>query len=185
MLNSKTPYFAVRDFLFYLVPGAVFLCGLFLLAGSSSEIMQGYGDITISIAGIILAYFLGQVAYVATYPLKRLIGGRTAEEAELPEFKDAFMVCVEKHTTFYAAEISRYRNFARFCIAMVVPTAFLGVAIVNRIWAISKWWAVSTAILSCLGIVSFIFRYRRYSCVWIDQVKRCAHFDWKSKCESK
>jgi hypothetical protein len=69
-LDSRTPHFGLRDFLFYLVPGGVTLAAV--LAFSMETWRDEFTNLGVGAAlvGLLGAYFLGQLVYPVTYLLR-------------------------------------------------------------------------------------------------------------------
>lgn len=179
-IESKTPHFGLRDFLFYLVPGGVTLAAFLLVFGSSFIKVEQFGKVSTSIFAILAAYFLGQVMYGATYILRNhLPKDKSWWEEDTPIFRDAYMWVIEKHTTYHVAEIFRYRNFARFCLAMVLPTLIVTVAGVIRLWTVSVPWCFIVIAVGMFAVYRFIKRYIRYDSEYRQYVQRCWSLPWE------
>jgi len=107
-----------------------------------------------AIFAILVAYFLGQVIYVLTYPLRAILGPKEEWSEHSPEFKDAYMCLIEQYPEFFAAEVSRYRSLARFALAMVVPSLLIGSSVARVLRVDHPSWAVAVGILAFLSAIS-------------------------------
>lgn len=163
--------FGLRDFLHYVVPGSCLLGGALLLMDVPTASFTEH-EIIMSILGAVAAFVVGQISYVVTYAARSVARWLIKIDTTTSDFKTAYMVCIEDHPRF-STEIIRYRSFARFCAAMVIPTGLLGVAAFVRMYAWSPTWAFVTACTALLGCFGFAGRYRRYQSVYHDYVWRC------------
>ena len=182
-LESKTPHFGLRDFLFYLVPGVpIFLAIIIHLAIDVTSITK-FGGLASSIIAILAAYILGQISYGFTYPLRKILRYGFSESEKGDNFQEHYMWAVENHTAYYTAEIFRYRNFARFCLAMISPCLFLGGSLLLRFWDHGAWrYIIFFSMI--FSVWAFIHRYFRYSKEYIRMVQLCWDFDWKKHAEN-
>lgn len=173
--DSKVPHFNFRDFLIYVIPGAVLLAALLLLAGVTKQDVKDSSGIAESLLGLLAAYLLGHAAYGPTYPLRWLLPGWKEETSE---WKTDHMWVMESHPTYYYGEIFRYRNLCRMFLALVIPLLLLGAAICYRSWSGERGWAVVAAVAFSVAAVSSAYRAVRYNRRYLDQVRRCKKFDW-------
>ena len=132
-----------------------------------------------SIAAVLAAYILGQISYGATYLLRPFLPVPSAKVKEDPEYNNKYMWIVERHTTYYTAEVFRYRNFARFSMAMVLPSSILGIVLSIQPWYTNKAWPFAIALITVIAVVSFIWRYYRYGKECNKMVDCCWEFDWE------
>ena len=66
-MRGSVAQVGLRDFLFYVLPGAVLLLGLLALTGVGPHDLKSYLGVTSSIFGVLGAYLLGQFAYPLSY----------------------------------------------------------------------------------------------------------------------
>ena len=186
--ESRTPHFGLRDFLFYVVPGGVVLLDVLLIFNEVPTLAKDrVGQIVATTCGVLLAYVLGQIAYSATYLLRKIrVKGPGLWEETSPQFLIAYMWAIEKHGTYFLAEIYRYRSFARFCAAMVLPTLFLGGAGAYRLGQLVSAWELGAIVSVKVGLIvglicatTFVHRYRRYDAEFRKYVRTCWYLPWE------
>ena len=178
--ETKAPNFELRDFLFYVVPGAVVLAAVVLSSGINREAVSSYSEAALAGVAVLSAYVLGHIAYGFTYPLRRVFGPRVTYADEDEEYKNAYMWMIERHTVFYATEVHRYNSLSQFTAAMVLPILLFGTVLVVRLWTHTRACSVLVAVITALAAVVFAARYIRYRNVVRDQVMRCWMFPWDS-----
>jgi hypothetical protein len=177
-IQAGASQLGLRDFLFYLVPGSLFLGSAVLLSHVNLAQVRDLSGFGASILGVLLAYFAGQVCYGLTYPLRNLLGKKSRQVEDSAEFTQIYIWVIEEHPTLYSTEVVRYRSFARFSIAMVFPSLLLGISITSRLAAISLRLSILSLLCTILIVVSFIYRYRRYDKIFCSLVLTCRSMDW-------
>jgi hypothetical protein len=179
-IESQTPHFGLRDFLQYFLPGGVVLAAAGIATGVRITQLAEWGNIGFSLLAILVSYLLGHAVYPLNYPLRRLIARNSHEEKGTDEFRSAYMWVVERHPTFYVAEVFRYRSLARFSVAMVLPTAALGLSAGARLWAASKPAGLAAVALGLVCSSGFALRYRRYQATSERYVTMCRNYPWSA-----
>lgn len=172
VIESKTPHFGLRDFLFYFVPGGVVFLSILLFAGVQPEQIDRFDGVVVSLASMFVSYLLGQIVYPATYRLRRLVPPDRGSSKAPDEFSGAHLSLIENHTAFYTAVVFRDRSFARFANAMVLPTFLLSVAVATRLWHSARGWAVAAVLLGCAFAVGFVLRYQHYEERYRNAIRR-------------
>jgi hypothetical protein len=165
-IETTVAQVGLRDFLFYVVPGAVVLAGLFAFQGVTAGDAQPYLSISSSIAGILASYVLGQCAYPVAYPiraalskwskLKRFPGERSIV------FRRAYRSVAKDNPTYFAVEVFRYRTMARFCSVMIFPVLFAAAGIEWGQWQLARGARLFVDAAALLISVGFLWRYYRY-----------------------
>lgn len=176
--EPSVPSFNFRDFLLYVVPGAVILASILLVSGVGSAQLMVYRGVTESVVALLASYLLGHVAYICSYPIRQLLPG-WLEETD--EWRNDHMWVLERHSAYYIGEVFRYRNLARMGLALVVPMLLFGASLCYRLWSDSITWAVAAAGLSAAAAVAMAYRAVRYNHRYLDQVSRCRRFNWNGK----
>lgn len=169
----------LRDILSYLIPGGVVLTGMTGLLGITPDAMKEWGTLWGSIVGLFAAYFLGQMIYPVTYPLRRWFAPQGEWTGRAKEFAQLHFEAVEKYPAYYGTVVFRDRSLARFALAMVCPTTFLTVVLVFRIWDYSLSQACLVGITGLLATAGFVWRYRRYDHRYHARVLLCGGKDFK------
>jgi len=178
--ETNLTHFGLRDFLFYVVPGAMILAAIILSSGFDLETISGHSEVALFAAAVLAAYVLGHIAWGISYPVRRLFGPRITYADGNDEYRDAYMWMIEKHTAFYTAEVFRYDVLSQFVAALVVPVLLFGTVLAVRLWPHSRVGCVVAAIATGLAAVVLVVRYVRYRDVVNDQVMRCWRFPWKT-----
>ncbi|GEM_PF-5536044 len=178
-LESRTPHFGLRDFLFYLVPGGVTLLAAAVVAGVTPADVRDWGGVGGSIVGLFVAYSLGQVLYPLTYVFRRArlfrwrFAPRGSWSDEPLEFAHDHLKALEQHPAYYSAVIFRDRSFARFALAMLVPSILLGVAVAVRTWSLSPLIRIIALLVGVLAAAGFYLRFRKYDLRYHREVLLC------------
>jgi hypothetical protein len=174
-IETSVAQVGLRDFLFYVLPGAILLLGLLALAGAGPADLKPDLDVTSSIAGVLVAYILGQCAYPLSYVVRCAMNGRgrlkKRDSKEAETFKAAYRAIAAGEELYFAVEVFRYRTMARFCAAMVFPLLLAGLGIAVGRWrldALVRWGVALIALVTCAG---FLWRYYRYECRYRSSVK--------------
>ena len=178
-LESRTPHFGLRDFLFYLIPGGVVLMGIILMIQISEEHLKCLGDIGGAIIGLFLAYTLGQIIYPLTNILRRGLCPNGHWKKYPHKFAKKHMFAIENHPLYYSTVLFRDRSFARFSLAMVCPMLFIGISFFVFLKSISLHWALFSLILAIISAGAFTLRYRRYEKRYRLGVLMCTKVGWK------
>jgi|SRR6185295_3003197 len=165
-IETSVAQVGLRDFLFYVVPGAILLAGVLAQKGIGLPDLQPYLGVSSSIAAILASYILGQCAYPIGYFFRRAMN-KLGRLRNLPgegneAFEEAFRKAANDSPTYFATVVFRYRTLARFCSAMVFPVAFMAAGAAMGSWhldgpRISAIFFTATAV--CGG---FLWRYHRY-----------------------
>lgn len=159
----RTPQFGLRDFLFYLVPGGIVLVSILVFFGIEDTKVHEFGELSKSLFTILLAYFLGQVIYPITYPLRKLFRPSGEwEKIDRDVFAKAHMRIIEELPAFYVVLVFRDRSFARFASAMVFPTIALAGSFTIRLWGPFQILAIAVAIIGVISAICFVLRFRHY-----------------------
>jgi hypothetical protein len=165
-VEASVAQIGLRDFLFYVVPGAVFLAGFSALVGVSARDLQPYLGISVSLAGILLSYIVGQCAYPLSYVIRTIMNKfgalRSLPRERSPTFIAMYRTLARDHPTFFSVEIFRYRIMARFCSVMVFPFLFAAWGVYRSPWGLSVEWRTGGWIVAMLVCVGFLLRYYRY-----------------------
>ncbi len=193
--QSGLPHFGLRDFFFYLLPGAVALGSLELVFKLKTAVAPGLGSIEASAIAVIFAYYLGHVIYPLAYIPRlalRLINvlrmPKDEKNEEKPRWYDGLvskyrknrelevafakdhMLVVEQHPAFYNTVAFRDRSLARFSSGMIFPTLLVAYALDGKISASSEEvWAA--AIIAAAG---FWCRFLHYNRRYKTEVSRCS-----------
>jgi len=159
-VETSVAQVGLRDFLFYVVPGAVLLIGILAFLGVVARDLQPYLDISSSIAGILISYLLGQFAYPAAYLFRAIMGKigrlRKLSNEECDDFRRAYRKLANESQTYFAVEVFRYRTMARFCSVMVFPVLFVTAGSLWGRWQLgleTKGAIVIAASLVCMGLL--------------------------------
>lgn len=180
-----TPYFGLRDFLFYLIPGlTTFLSFLLIFTNITLDEFNKYGTIASSILALLISYILGHFIYPLNYILRPVIRSffsiwdkklkeldKTLEDSE--KFNQDYHYTVTFHNVFFFSEISRNRSLARFSSAMVIPTILLGLAFGYRTPIGIDWKDISFGFIGLLGSLGFAFRYKHYYKRYRQYIQTC------------
>jgi hypothetical protein len=172
-LDSRTPQFGLRDFLFYLVPGGITLAAACVAGGVRLTDVKEWGSVGESIVGLLFAYFLGQVMYPVTYPLRTWLAPKAVWVTPPAEFAKLHLQALEQHSGYYVGVIFRDRSFARFALAMVFPTLLFGLSLANRMLPTSKSGARFLLAVTIAAAYGFIVRYRKYETRYHLEVLMC------------
>jgi len=165
-IETSVVQIGLRDFLFYVVPGALLLTGILTFSGVGVSDMQPYLGLTSSVAAIMVSYILGQCSYPIVYVFRRLLN-RIGNLESLPgehtaTFKSVYYQIAADAPLYFAIEIFRYRTLARFCSAMIFPVLFAGAGIAFCPWDLSMEKRVLIMILGLIVSAGFAWRYHRY-----------------------
>jgi len=154
----------LRDFLFYVVPGATILLGALGFKGVTFVDLPTNLDLVLSALALFGAYFLGQCTYAFSYPVRAAVDGITGggPSDDYAEFRQRYRDLSRTDPVFFAVEVFRYRTMARFCAVMIVPVALAALGVVLGRWPLSAGdrWVVAAFALSTE--VNFVVRYCRY-----------------------
>jgi hypothetical protein len=154
----------LRDFLFYVVPGATVLLGALGFQGVTLADLPENQDLILSTIALFAAYILGQCTYALSYPVRALVKlaeGGGGDDDDLA-FRQKYRQVARTDPAFFAVEVFRYRTMARFCTVMIVPVLLAAVGVLCGPWPLSvgERWAV--AAFALVTEANFVVRYRRY-----------------------
>jgi hypothetical protein len=165
-VETSVAQVGLRDFLFYVLPGSVWLTGIFALTGVRAVDVQPYMGLSSSLAAVLAAYVLGQCAYPLSYVFRRIMrkwgGVEQPDEKHRQGVKAAYRRLLLNEPTYFAVEVFRYRTMARFSAVMVLPVLFATAAVALGGWQLggtARPWIVAVGVSIAVG---FVYRYRRY-----------------------
>ncbi len=167
-IETSVAQVGLRDFLFYVVPGAVVLAGILALEGVGARDLQPYLGVSSSIAAILASYILGQCTYPVAYIFRKAMDkwGRLrrlpGEGEEI--FEEEYRKVSKDNPTYFAVEVFRYRTMARFCSVMVFPVLFAAAGIAWGAWRLHREESAAVFITASLVCLGFLWRYYRYEC---------------------
>lgn len=167
----------LRDFLFYVLPGGILLIALFAWKGTTGKDLEDYLGLGPSLAGILVAYALGQCAYVISYLIRWLLDRFQAIDKTIPTFRRAYRCAPRDNGTFFAVEIFRYRTMARFCSVMVFPVCVAALGILLGHWPVTYHEKIAATCFGVIGLFGFIYRYHRYEGRYRKAVLECQSSD--------
>ena len=159
--RGRAPSFELRDFLFYLIPGAAILSSLLAIVRPEPSLVKDLG-FSGALAAIFLSYFFGQIVYPLTYLLRWLLAPADLAKEDSEEFAAPHFRLIEQHPVFYTVVVFRDRSFARFSLAMVFPTALFGSFLGVALLACNPWLGSSAIALGFVAAAGFCIRYRHY-----------------------
>ena len=161
-LEGKTSDIGLRDFLFYLVPGAMVLASVLLFAGTEPAQLQKWSGLGGSFAAVIVAYVLGQMVYPLSYIPRKLFFTKGRSLSKFDELSIKTIRAIEEYQSVFVSISFRDRSFARFTLAMVFPTILLGIAL---FWTLRLQHFPLAMLVVALGFAvaaGFIFRAKHY-----------------------
>ena len=174
-----------REFLFYIVPGSVLVATAAILAGVSLNDVQPLLNFAGATAGVLTAYFLGQVNYTVSTPLrgwlrsgnnrfKRRRAPRLVSDEDERFIRSQLQAC-HRHPFFYTNEALRYRSLARSYVTLCVPSIALGYAIATR--TSSRQAAYAAVVGGVVVSVFFALRFLRCDRMYQTMVEICSRPD--------
>ncbi len=185
-VESKTPYFGLRDFLFYLVPGAILLLAILISPVIKLESYIESKNGLLIVISILVSYYLGHVIYPLNYLIRKLLFSNIICDKEkenkkcnedCPDFRFSYINASKKTPNIHVSEIARYRSLSHFSCAMVFPTLLLSLSIISFAMKQSssdKIYMMLFGILLLISISGFCWRAIRYQKKYIDFVKKCS-----------
>lgn len=172
-VETSVAQVGLRDFLFYVLPGAVLLFGLLAWKGTTAADLKDYLGVGPSLAGILIAYALGQCAYAVAYPLRALLNSFQSIDKAKPSFRRAYRCAPSTNTVFFTVEVFRYRTMARFCSLMVFPVLFASLGIIFGRWSAAPVERTLVAVFAVIAVAGFLYRYHRYEDRYRTAVEEC------------
>lgn len=169
-----------REFLFYIVPGSVIVAAIALLRDLTVADVAPFLNVAGAVAGLLGAYFLGQVNYTVSTLLRaglreaynrfRKQGSPTLTSDGNETFIRRQLSAARAHPAFYANEALRYRSLARSYVTLCVPSILLGFALAARVPARSVVYIVSGVFVAA----GFALRFVRCDRMYHGLVEICA-----------
>lgn len=161
-VESSIAQVGLRDLLFYVLPGSVLLFGFAALVGVYPEELEPYAGVAASLAVLLVAYALGQLAYPLAYPIRGAMNFFQPIDKSDAGFRRAYRVAADAAPTFFAVQIFRSRTMARFCSVMVCPTLFASASVAWGSWNLSKAWQWGIGVIGVGAVIGLLYRYNRY-----------------------
>jgi hypothetical protein len=186
--ESKTPYFGLRDFLFYLVPGAIVLLGALIFWGTLPNWISSSSSFAPLAISVLISYYLGHAIYPLNYPIRKLFVHRgkknVCDKKKHPyctesceDFKNSYMNAFKQGSGFFVSEALRHRSLARFSSAMIFPSLWLTFAFLFSYKGVTLTSIIlGPIIIVIIGLAityGFYTRYNHYQQEFLWFVKNC------------
>lgn len=71
-MQVASPHLGLRDFLFYLVPGAIVVLAAILALQVGGDVAEKWDSLGGSLAAVLISYAIGHAVYPIAYPIRWL-----------------------------------------------------------------------------------------------------------------